>query len=201
MLCLATAARVQRVQAADASAESLKVNAGSVVKITGVGFRHDERILTWASSSSPSGLTYQTGNFFANDDGSVTLMIAVKRFWEPTWWAVTLHGQTSEREAIARFEVVSTPPNGVLDVDPAQAPRGTRVRFHGEGFAAHEGIRVWATSPSGVATAVTHDVEHHGGELFFSFDVPTDARTGPWYMTAYGIDTDRLLVAPFEVIP
>jgi len=201
MLCVGSAASVRTAQAADASAETVKVSAGARVRITGVGFRHDEHIITWATSSNINGPTYPTTGGYADDGGGVVLTIAVKRFWEPTWWGVTLYGEDSKRTAVARFEVIASPPDGTLDVNPASAPRGTRVNFHGDGFSIYEGIKIWATSPSGAATPVTQGVELNDGEVFFYYDIPLASRTGTWYMTAYGIDTDRLLIVPFEVLP
>ena len=134
--------------------ETIKVSAGAQVLITGVGFRHDEHIITWATSSNINGPTYPTAGGYADDLGGVELTIAVKRFWEPTWWGVTLYGENSKRTAVTGSEVIASPPDGTLDVNPASAPRGTRVNFHGDGFSIHEGasayrgdITEWKTSP------------------------------------------------------
>jgi len=127
------------------------------------------------------------------------LSIQLGRFWEPTWWAVTVHGQNSRREAITTFEVTPSPPDGALDVDATMVHPGSHINFHGTGFTDGEAISVWATRPDGSAVSVSTKFHSSNQAIYFFYDVPTDAALGTWSMTAYGQSGGRFLITTFMV--
>jgi hypothetical protein len=183
--------------AATAVVESIDVRAGSRLTVFGTGFEPGEFVTSWASSTR--GAVYATEFGRADGAGNVTLSITIKRFWEPGWWAVTLHGFRSQRQAIATYRVEAAPPDGVLDVEPTVVRRGNRINFHGAGFLPDEGIQVWATRPDGSARAFPTQIIRRGSSANFHFEVPADAPPGTWYMTAYGLQSERLMIVTFVV--
>ena len=185
------------VRAAAASVTPLRSPAGSLVTLYGIGFEHGETIVSWASSTR--GSVYPTAQGEANSAGTVTIELRLGRFWEPGWWALTLHGRSSGREAVATFEVLATAPDGRLDVAPESAVAGSRIQFHGAGFRPGELVTAWATTPAMQAIAVESGITQDHDEIFFAFDVPASGPAGTWSMTAYGTQSQRLLIVPFTV--
>lgn len=196
-LCLGTALTAAPASAASATAVSIHVNAGSTVTILGNGFGKRERITTWASSVH--GAVYPTDSADTSSNGDVAVTITARRFWEPGWWAVTLHGSSTGREAVATFQVQATPPDGRLDVEPVTVRVGSIVRFHGAGYRSDEKVSIWTTHPDQSATALDVDIGRNDGDIYFSYTIPGNAPIGRWYMTAYGNNSERFLIAAFTV--
>ncbi len=122
------------------------------------------------------------------------------RFWEPGYWAITVHGIDSKAEGIATFEVQAGPPSGRLDSDAAVISPGGRINFHGYGFKNYELVSVWVTRPDGSAEKLKGSpLTAVGAEVYFYYDTLPGALDGVWSMTAYGNESDRLLITTFEI--
>lgn len=197
LLCVATMLPIQGVHAAEATTDSPVVQAGGRFTVRGSGFDRNEQVVTWASSAR--GQVIPTQSAGADSSGNVTIQIQTDRYWEANWWAITLFGMTSERTAIARYQILAAPPDGTLVVNPNPVAAGKRVNFRGDGFRPNESVSIWATRPDGSATEFPTEVGQSGGSVFFYFDVPGDAVAGRWSMTAYGRSSNRMLVADFMV--
>ena len=60
-------------------------------------------------------------------------------------------------------------------------------------------IKVWATTPSEQALAVESAITQDHDKIFFPFDIPARGPAGTWFMTAYGTQSQRLLIVSFTV--
>jgi len=206
-LVLVLAINVTPASAATVTSD-ISVASGSTLTISASGFTSGERLSTWASSFR--GTVYPTSGTTADSNGKATIGIHVRRFWEPGWWAVTVHGISSGREAITTFQIMPSPPNGSIDVSPTSARPGMMVNFHGTGFNANDSVQAWVTAPNqtvsplnctttGSETTCNNLTVSATGEVWFSFTVPAGAQTGTWYVTAYGAGSDRVLIGSFTI--
>ena len=199
VLCLGTLLVAAPARAEPVTVGAIQVATGTTLTVQVSGYGRSEVITSWASSAR--GTVFATASGKTDGSGRATLVIPVKRFWESGWWAVTVKGSSSRREAIATFEVLAAPPSGRLNVEPPQARAGQRVQFSGAGFNTGERVSVWATAPDGSTWAVEENLRARDGTIYYFFDLPANAQTGAWYLTGYGITSDRLLVGSFTVAP
>ena len=125
--------------------ENYQVPRGGTLTVQVSGFAGDEQLVSWVSSTR--GTVYVTEPARAGSNGSATLQIRVRRFWEAGWWAVTVHGRNKGRRVTASFQVLPSPSSGRLDVAPASPRRGARVTFQGTGFVSDEPVAAWITMP------------------------------------------------------
>jgi hypothetical protein len=183
--------------AASSTVDRIQVKAGETITVKATGFNANEKVSSWASSAR--GSVYPTTGGTADSSGNVTLTFRLGRFWEPTWWASTVHGLSSGLEAITTFEVLASPPDGTLDVDTTSVAPGGRISFHGGGFANGEVVSVWVTRPDGTTTSISTNLPSTNGDIYFFYDVPVGAAPGVWSATAYGTTSNRLLVVTFTV--
>jgi hypothetical protein len=57
------------------------------------------------------------------------------------------------------------------------------------------------TNPDGLTYPIKKQINSQQGEIWFSYIVPVNATPGTWYVTAYGLQSERLLVSSFTVLP
>ena len=189
----------QPALAASVTVDQPVVGTGSVLVVRASGFRAGEPIVSWASSTR--GTVYSTNGGGADSSGNIVLDVGIMRFWEPGYWAITVHGKDSGTEAVATFEVQAGPPNGPLDADVTVVRPGGRINFHGYGFKNNELVSVWITWPDGSAEKLKGSpLTALGAEVYFYYDTLPGALDGTWSVTAYGNESDRLLVATFDVV-
>ena len=88
-----------------------------------------------------------------------------------------------------------------LEYRPNQVARNLRTqRTNVIGFLTDEVVKIWATRPDGAAQALPGDPGRAGADIYFAYDLPVDAPAGTWWMTAYGMRSERLLVVSFVVV-
>jgi hypothetical protein len=78
---------------------------------------------------------------------------------------------------------------------------GQRVEFTGANFWRNEKVVFWGTAPDQSVISgngYTH-AEGNGGYVIFGFDLPRDAMSGTWAVTAYGIDSQVPAIVYFDV--
>lgn len=199
---VAPSSPVAHAAGAEITLDTITAKAGRTLTVRGRNFQKGEVVASWASSAS--GAVFPTGAADADRYGDIVLMITVKRFWEPTWWAITLRGESSTQEAVATFKVEAVPPDGALAVSPTAIAVGARINFKGSGFSDGESVKAWATRPDLTAVPLTDQPQADpravsGGDVYFFYDVPAAGPAGSWYMTAYGTRSERLLVVAFTV--
>ena len=193
-----TALGVRPAYAASASVDNPVVETGSTLVVRVSGFRNNEALVTWVSSAR--GSVYPAEPSSVDNQGNVTINISIKSFWEPGYWAVTVHGVDSEREAVAQFEVKTGPPDGRLELSATTLAPGTTLQARGEGFKSGELVSAWITRPDGTADQVpASPLEPIGGRIQFSYAIPAGAPLGVWAVTAYGNGSDVILVSQFTV--
>jgi hypothetical protein len=181
-----------------AGVENPVVNTGSTLVVRASGFNKGERIVTWVSSAR--GSVYATESVDADNRGDVTVAINVKRFWEPGYWAVTVHGLRSDREAVATFQVQTGPPDGALALSSPTVAPGSTLGVRGEGFDDGELVSAWVTRPDGTTDKVpTSPLTPNNGRVDFIYELPLGAQLGTWSVTAYGNNSELILIAPFTV--
>jgi hypothetical protein len=199
VLLLGIIGNAHPVSAAEATLDTIRVNSGGELSMRASGFGARQVINSWVSGTDGSVIT--TENAVSTQGGAVYLTIKIGRFWQPGLWAITILGSESGSKAIATFEIVGTPPDGTLISDRAEANPSTRINFRGAGFTPGEIVKGWVTQPDGTAVALPEDLRSDGsGNVYFSYDVPTNGRPGMWFMTAYGLQSQRLLVGAFTVL-
>ncbi len=183
---------------ASVSVDTSVVETGGTLVIRASGFRNNEAIVTWASSAR--GTVYATKAGSADSKGNVTIRIDVKRFWEPGYWAITVHGLRSNRRAVAPFEVKTGLPDGTLELAATTLKPGTKLMARGVGFTNRELVSAWITRPDGTTDRVpASPLRPAGGVIQLSYDVPYGAQLGVWAVTAYGNDSDLILISHFTV--
>jgi hypothetical protein len=103
--------------------------------------------------------------------------------------------------ALAALPVLSRasePPS--ISTSNTNITAGQRVEFTGSNFWAGEKVVNWATGPDqSVANGNTFANAAKDGSVAFSFDLPRDALSGTWAVTAYGVDSKTPAVTYFEV--
>ncbi|MBA3943375.1 MAG: hypothetical protein H0X37_02295 [Herpetosiphonaceae bacterium] len=197
MLCLSGLLGAAPAFAASSSLDRIQASADQTLTLQATGLDANESVSTWASSAR--GSVYPTAGGQTNGSGNVTLTIQLGRFWEPGWWAITIHGRTSGREAVTTFELQAAAPDGALDISATSVTAGSTINFHGTGFRDGEIISVWATRPDGSAVALVTAVHSTGGQIYFSYTVPAGSAAGTWSMTAYGNSGGHFLIRSFTV--
>src|SRR5690349_7548670 len=75
---------------------------------------------------------------------------------------------------------------------------GETIFFTGSGFA-DEGVTSWITAPDMSVISGNGGTASHG-EIKLSFHVPSNAVSGRWSFTAYGLQTNIPVITTFEVI-
>ncbi len=197
MLCFGGLLSAAPAFAASSSLDRIQAKSGETLTLHVTGMQASERISTWASSAR--GSVYPTTGATVDGSGNATLTISLGRFWEPGWWAITAHGLSSSREAVTTFDMAAASPDGALDISAGSVAAGSTINFHGAGFSDGEIISGWATQPGGTALALVAALHSSGGQIYFSYTVPTNGAAGTWSMTTYGNSSGRFLIASFTV--
>ena len=161
------------------------------------GFGAHETISTWLTG--PSGQVVAAPERKADDDGEILFTLRLPRYAEPGRWALTAHGLSTDREAVAAFELPPRAPDLALAVEPAAGPPGTTFTFTGEGFRGDERVSWWLTAPDGAG--VDGDVLEASatGRVRIELRTAADAPAGPWTLVAYGAESELLATTPFIV--
>lgn len=199
MLGAATFAIPQQTYAATVQADTLQVPSGGDLIVRASGFGHREHVVSWVSGVR--GEVYMTARGWADGSGNIVLSVHMDRFWNADWWAITLQGDSTGRKAITQFQIIPSPPDGPLDISTTTASPGERINLHGSRFSPAEAVQAWVTDPNGLTYAIDKKIDSRQGEIWFSYLVPLNATPGTWYVTAYGLSTQRLLVSSFTVLP
>lgn len=86
-------------------------------------------------------------------------------------------------------------------VSPQEGGVGTRFNFSADGFVAGERVDFWVTGPDGSVAPRYPSVEaDDSGAVVWSWDVAPGTASGPWNMTARGIESDTRVVIGFSVV-
>ncbi len=190
----------QPTYAAEVVLDTIQVNSGGEITMRASGFGNREVVNSWVSSGTDATVI-TTADAVSTAGGAVYLTLKVGRFWQPGWWAITIRGSKSNAKAIGTFEILATPPDGVVNSDRSEAYPSSRINFRGTGYAAGEIVTVWATLPDRTAVASPLNLRANAtGDVYFYYDLPAGALAGQWYMTAYGLESQRLLVGTFTVL-
>ncbi|GAB4127898.1 MAG: hypothetical protein Fur005_43340 [Roseiflexaceae bacterium] len=104
--------------------------------------------------------------------------------------ALLLVAVTPARAATNQVTLVAT---------PNAAKAGEQVRFQASGFGFKERVVFWATAPNGVVLGGSYTDANRDGEADFDLNLPENAISGRWAMTAYGVVSKQQAVATFEV--
>jgi hypothetical protein len=185
--------------AAEATLDTIQVKPGGTLSLRASGFGAREVVNSWVSGTD--GSVFPTENGVSTQGGAVYLTIRIGRFWQPGWWAITILGSESGSKAIATFEIIPAPPDGTLATDRAQVFGGEHINARGTGFAPAEVVKAWVTLPDGTATAIASELRaDRNGDVYLAYDVPASAAPGTWYITAYGTESQRLLVGSWAVL-
>jgi hypothetical protein len=172
----------------------------NVIEITATGFDPDETVSTWLTG--PSQQVQAGEQFDVDSDGDVTFEVRIRRHFEAGRWAVTVHGLDSEAEAIAYFDNPgSGGPNVEIQVSEPSVSPGGALSFTGNDFREGEMVSYWLTGPDGQAhDGGSLEVTDAGGDIFFTYTLPSDAMPGQWTISVYGQDSDNLGEATFTVV-
>ncbi len=78
---------------------------------------------------------------------------------------------------------------------------GSTLRFIGRNFERGERVFWWTTNPSGaVLGGKQSEASRERGYVEIYLEVPEDADSGRWYLTAYGEESQEPVIASFMVI-
>jgi hypothetical protein len=161
------------------------------------GFGAHETISTWLTG--PGGQVAAAPERKADDDGEILFTLRLPRYAEPGRWALTAHGLSSDREAVASFDLPPRAPDLPMAVEPAGGPPGTAFAFTAEGFRGGERVSWWLTGPDGASVGGDVLEASAAGRVRIELQTAADAMAGPWTLVAYGAESDQLATAPFIV--
>jgi hypothetical protein len=160
-------------------------------------FEDDEEVSSWLTG--PSDQVQESGIYQTDSRGDVSFTLRMPRHFEPGRWAITIHGFNSGLEVIGYFWMPDLGPNTPLTVTPEEGPRGTTFVFRGTGFDAFEPVDFWPTGPDGTAYEGGQAGARSDGSVEFQFVFGQETGTGPWAMSAYGMNSGRLGVVHFTL--
>jgi hypothetical protein len=186
----------QSAAAADATAATTELP--NVFQVTASGFESEEVVSTWLTGPSQQ---VQAGNQYdVERDGDLSFEVRIPRHFEAGRWAITVHGISSEAEAIAYFDNPGSGPNLELEVSQPSGPAGTTFAFTGKDFWEGENVSYWLTGPDGQAVeGGSFEVTDADGTIYFTFTVPEGSAPGEWRMNAYGGQSDNLATVTFTL--
>lgn len=162
------------------------------------GFDGSERVSTWLTG--PNQEVIASDRQTMNGQGDKDFRLRIPRFFQAGRWAITLHGLSSNREAIAFFDVPVRRPDVPLAITPSRTGPGGSVTVTSVGFAANEPISYWLTGPDGQTSPGGYAMALADGRVEFPYTVDFSLQPGLWVMSIYGTNSDHLGVAFFAVV-
>jgi hypothetical protein len=132
--------------------------------------------------------------------GNVNFQMRVPRHFEPGQWALTVAAQDNpETQAVATFTAPLRGPDMTLNISQTTGSVGTTFAFNATQLQAGETVSFWLTAPNGDTYEGGLVETDANGRVDFSYVIGAGAQPGRWYMSAYGISSDRLGVASFNL--
>jgi hypothetical protein len=161
------------------------------------GFHDNEEVSTWLTGPSQQ---VQASNYHTvNDRGRHTIRLHMARHFQPGRWAITVHGLESDHEAIGYFTLAYRGPDVLVTISPSVGPPGGIFTVLGNGFRAKEIVSYWLTGPDGVARTGGYVQVNETGQVNFVHALDPAALTGWWAISVYGLTSDHLGMAVFQV--
>jgi hypothetical protein len=163
------------------------------------GFFKDETLSTWLTG--PSQQVFRTNDYQTTNRGRVDFRLFMLRHFQPGPWAITVVGQRSGHEVIARFENPDRGRNASVAMSETSLRLGDTVRVTGAGFGRNERVSYWYTLPDGSAARGGAEIESRSdGTVEFTVTVSRpDLEEGGWALSVYGFNSDNYGVATFEI--
>jgi hypothetical protein len=161
------------------------------------GFRANEEVSTWLTG--PSQQVASSGIYSANSSGSARFHLRMPRHYQPGRWAITVHGLSSDSEAIGFFVMPVLGPDVTLTVDPPSGPPSATFTFSSTEFDGNEFVSYWLTGPDGKAYPGGIATADNSGTVFFAYTFGPGVEPGLWLMSASGLRSDHLGVVSFTV--
>jgi hypothetical protein len=162
------------------------------------GFEANERVSTWLTA--PDLSVVPSNNHRMDGQGERSFSVRIPRFFQTGRWAITVHGLSSGREAVAYFYVPPRLPDAPLAVNPTRLAPGETFVATGAGFQPRENISYWFTAPDGRSVPGDFTLAGPDGSVAFSYTMSLSSPGGLWALSAYGESSDRLGVAFFAVV-
>lgn len=180
---------------------------GDQFTFAGRGYAPDETVALWLRT--PADTIIDLGTTLADSRGRFRYAFLPGSDYATGRYYVTGYGMTSELTGIERFELqrgdmVETEPGAQLYVTPRRARQLDLIVLEGADFAPRERVIMWLTYPDGTVHAPEGwpniRTEDDG---FFVLELawPTSMPAGHYDITAYGEDSTRRAIAPFELLP
>ncbi len=170
-----------------------------VFSFLGRDFQDNEDVATWLTG--PHLQVQANRKYKATSQGDVNFTLLLPRHFEPGRWAMTVHGLTSGREAIAYFDVPARAADIPLMVSPTSGKAGTTFTFASDSFAASETVNYWLSGPDNRAYQGGTLIANLNGQVSFTFTIGSGTLPGMWVMSAYGMESDHQGAAVFTVEP
>lgn len=177
---------------------------GTVFTFTAGGFIPGEEVGSWLNP--PGGGNQDATSYLVADKatGMVTWTWTAPADAAGGRWRMIAKGDTSGREVVFTFDVLSAPagpaPEQLQNVTPTNGLPGTEFFFYAEGFTPFESIHYWVINPEGLPDPNSKQEEASGeGIAEWSWDSPDDAMSGEWVMTVRGGVSRTEYQIPFTI--
>lgn len=132
--------------------------------------------------------------------GNVQLTRQLPRYLQAGAWTVTLRGEDSRVEATAAFVMPVRGPNADVGLSQTGASDGTAIRVTSRDFDDGEMVHYWLTGPDGlIHGSGSHETSEHSDGMRFTYTLDAGSPSGAWKLSVYGVDSDRLAIAPFVI--
>ncbi|MCC6625903.1 MAG: hypothetical protein IT340_00750 [Chloroflexi bacterium] len=135
----------------------------------------------------------------ASRRGRVSFRFFMPRYIEPGAWTLRLEGVDSGKKTKDTFVVPERGPNVDLAVTPTTGPVGTTFTITSAAFHPGERISAWVTRPDGESVPIDETRANEAGQVAVTVIVPPGGPVGDWFAAIYGLESDRLGAAAFQV--
>lgn len=187
---------------------------GERVSVDITGFKANENVGFWFNlpDGTPFGGSDQKINI--GETGSLQDVPFPLSIFPPTEGqniSIVFHGTESGHEAVIYFRITGKlelpvgailPPSQSATVLPAIAQRGTMVYIFGEGFAAHEQVGYYVTTPDGLVVGATGHAEASDDGKATAFDyIPVNLDPGLYSFTLEGVSSHHKAIGYIYIVP
>ncbi len=176
------------------------------------GFNPREQVGVWINNpdGSVSDIIDANGNIFglfANSNGRADWTVLIVRDTPAGFYQMVARGVDSGVQVVIPFRVDPNAPSPLNhNVEPNAGPSGTEFAFFVEGFLPNEQVGVWTNNPDGSVSSIV-DEDGNVLRLFANSNGRADwfvlvvDEPGFYQMVAYGVESGRQVVIPFQLTP